>query len=158
MTENKLCNPQKSSFGMDGNKAVMIFWLVAAALMISPYTCILSFICPLIFFLKEKDSEFVRFHALQSMIYSIIFTIANLVIGFLCIWSAWIPGVRQIDKAQQTAEVRYCALVKVDFLPYMFGLIFLLIAVLVIVKANTYEAYKLPIAGPIAEKKYFKED
>ena len=152
MTENKLCNPQKSSFGMDGNKAVMIFWLVASAFMIYPFSAPLAFICPLIFFLKEKESVFVRFHALQCLIYSIVFGILNIPIGVLSI----LPLA--VDKSTQTADVRYCPIIKVDFLPYLLGLVFILLAVLVIVKANSYEAYKLPIAGPIAEKKYFKED
>ena len=152
MTENKLCNPQKSSFGMDGNKAVIIFWLVAGVLMIYPFSAPLSFICPLIFLLKEKESSFVRFHAHQCMIYSIVFAIVNSPIGILSI----LPLA--VDKSQQTAEVRYCPIIKVDFLPYLLGIIFLVLAVLVIAKANTYEAYKLPIAGPIAEKAQLKED
>lgn len=156
MTENKLCNPQKSSFGMDGNIAVIIFWAVAAVLMISPYTCVLSFICPLIFLLKEKESAFVRFHAEQCVIYSVIFSIGNLIVGFLADWSQYLKLV--IDTSTQTVETRYAPLIKVAFLPYIFGIIFAALAVLVIIKANTYEAYKLPVAGPIAEKAQLKDE
>ena len=151
MTENKLLDPQKSSFGMDANKAVLIFWLAAGLLMLYPFVAPVAFIVPLIFLLKEKESSFVRFHAFQCMIYAIIFAIINIPIGILSI----LPLA--IDKSQQTADVRYCPIIKVDFLPYLVGILFLLIAALVISKSMSYEAYKLPVAGPMAEKKYLAD-
>lgn len=152
MTENKLCDPHKSSLGMDANKPVIIFWLVASVLMFIPFGGVLSFVCPLVFLIMEKESAFVRFHAWQCMIYSIILGIINIPICILTV----LPLA--VDTAQQTAEVRYCPIIKVDFLPYLLGIVMLVLGILVIVKANSYEAYKLPIAGPIAEKKAFAED
>lgn len=60
----------KSSTGLDENIAALV------SILFAPITS-------LIFFLIEKDSKFVKFHALQSGILGVAILIANIVLGFI---------------------------------------------------------------------------
>lgn len=67
---DKLDNIGKSSTGMDENVAALI------AIFFAPVTSI-------IFFLIEKESKFVKFHALQSGILAVVLFILYTVLGFI---------------------------------------------------------------------------
>ena len=60
----------KSSTGLDENVAALI------SIIFAPLTSIL-------FFLIEKDSKFVKFHALQSGILAVGLIVLNIVLGFI---------------------------------------------------------------------------
>jgi uncharacterized membrane protein len=74
-----------SSIGIDPNiaGAISYFWIIG-----------------LIFFLIEKQNRFVRFHALQGLLYGIAFAIVSIVLGFIpyvwylgdLFWLLWIVG------------------------------------------------------------------
>ncbi len=107
---------KKSSTGLDSNIAGLL-------------TYVLGWITGLVFFLLEDKDEFVRFHAMQSIIVFGAITVLSIVLGILFI---------------------------VPFLGPILGA-FLWIATLVLwiilmVKAYQGERYKLPIAGNLAEK------
>ncbi|HEY7348313.1 MAG TPA: DUF4870 domain-containing protein [Ktedonobacterales bacterium] len=74
-----------SSIGIDANiaGALSYFWIIG-----------------LIFFLIEKQNKFVRFHALQGLLYGVGFAILAFILGYLpyvwvlgdLFWIAWIIG------------------------------------------------------------------
>jgi len=72
----KLEKIEKSSTGLDENVAALI------SILFAPITS-------LIFFLVEKDSKFVKFHALQSGILAVGLVLLNIVLGFIPV-SGWI--------------------------------------------------------------------
>lgn len=103
---------KKSSTGLDENIAGLLCYAF-------------GWISGLIFFLIEKDSRFVRFHAVQSMV---VFGAVSV------IW--WIVG-------------------KVPFLwliSPILGIAILVLYILLIYKAYKGEMFKLPVSGDIAEK------
>ena len=103
----------KSSTGMDENVAGLLCYL-------------LGWVTGLIFFLIEKDSKFVRYHAIQSMV----------VFGFIFVVSMILQYIPFIG-------------------PILAGLIGLLGIILwIILMVNAYQGKKLKIAGAgsIAEK------
>ncbi|NDL68274.1 DUF4870 domain-containing protein [Anaerotalea alkaliphila] len=67
---NKLDPIGKSSLGMDEN--------VAAAL-----SYVAGFITGIIFFVMEKDSKFVKFHAMQSIAISVAITVLGFILGII---------------------------------------------------------------------------
>lgn len=67
---NKLEKIEKSSTGLDENVAALI------SIVFAPITS-------LIFFLIEKDSKFVKFHALQSGILAIALLLLNIILGVI---------------------------------------------------------------------------
>ena len=104
---------EKSSTGLDENVAGLLCY-------------VLGWVTGLVFFLIEKDSKFVRFHAMQSIIVFGVLSVASIILG-------WIPVIG----------------------PVIGGLISLLALVLwiiLMIKAYQGEKFKLPWAGDIAEK------
>ena len=105
---------EKSSTGLEANVAGLLCyvgWWVSG----------------LVFILIEKESKFVRFHALQSIYVFGVLTIAMIVLG-------WIPVLGVV----------------------LVGLIWVLCVVLwiiLMVKAYQGTMFKLPWAGDLAEKK-----
>ncbi len=103
----------KSSTGLEENVAGLLCY-------------ILGWVSGLVFFLIEKDSKFVKFHAMQSIItfvaLMIIMWIANVIplIGWL------IAG--------------------------LVGLLALVLWIILMIKAYQGEKFKLPVIGDLAEK------
>lgn len=110
---NKLETIGKSSTGMDENVAALL------AVLFMPVTSI-------IFFFIEKDSKFVKFHALQSGIISVGLFVLGFVFGLIPV-IGWILAL---------------LLPLLSFVLYIFMLI----------KAYQGEWLELPIVGEIAMK------
>ena len=100
---------EKSSTGLDANVAAML-----------SYVC--GVITGLIFFLIEKQSPYVRFHAMQSMLLSVAFFVLSIVSG-------WLP-----------------------VLGLIVTLAGLVLWIVLMVKAYHGERWKLPMIGDLAER------
>ena len=87
---------------------------------------VLGWITGIIFLLLEKDNQFVRFHAVQSIVVFGAVTVADIILQFIPVigWVlAWIIGVGAF-----------------------------ILWIVLMVKAYQGQTYKLPIAGNIAER------
>ncbi len=93
---------------------------------------VLGWITGLILFLTEEKDEFIRFHAMQSIIFFGAVTAVLIVFGIL----EWIPFIGLLF-------VVLTALV---------GLFAFVMWIILMVKAYQGERFKLPIAGDMAEK------
>jgi uncharacterized membrane protein len=122
----------KSSTGLDENVAALLSY-------------IFGWVSGLIFFLIEKDSRLVRFHAMQSILLNVLIAVAGIVL--------WIV----------TLVLLFLGAAIGDFVGAIFGLLItlvwilfsvgLLIAVILcLVKAFQRQYFKLPIIGNLAEK------
>ena len=103
----------KTSLGLDEN--------IEAAL-----SYVFGFLSGIIFYLLEKRSKFVRFHAMQSVVVFLPFAILQRVLGVIP-FLGWI-------------------------ISWLLGLIGFILWVVLIIKAYQGEWFKAPIAGDIAEK------
>ncbi len=118
MSEQKAIDPSsmkpapKTSSGLEPNVAGLLCYLV-------------GWITGLIFFLIEKENEFVRFHALQSILVSVVLIIIGIILGLIPILG-WI------------------------LLIFVYIGSFIL-WILMMVKAYQGKKVKLPIIGKIAE-------
>jgi len=90
---------------------------------------VLGWITGLIFFLIEEKDEFVRFHAMQSLIVFGAITVVSIVLGILFM----IPFLGPVLGA-------------------FFWIATVVLWIILMVKAYQGERYKLPIAGNLAEK------
>ena len=99
----------KSSSGMDVN--------LAAAL-----SYVLGWLTGLIFFVIEKESKYVKFHAMQSIIFSVAWTILSILLVVTVVG------------------------------PMFLGIVGLVVWVICIIKAYSGEMFKLPVIGDMAEK------
>ena len=122
----------KSSTGLDENIAALLSY-------------VFGWVSGLIFFLIEKDSRLVRFHAMQS----ILLNAAALVIGIV-LWVAWaivaIMFAMVSDTMASLVSVLFGLVIMVFYLALFIGVIFCLI------KAYQKQYFKLPVLGNFAEK------
>jgi uncharacterized membrane protein len=113
MTEETKGSSKETSTGMQPNLEALLSYLF-------------GFITGLVFYLIEKKSKFVRFHAMQSMIVFGAFFVINFVLLVIPI----------LGLALST----------------LLSLVSITLWVLLMIKAYQGEYFKLPIAGDIAEK------
>ena len=130
--------PETSSTGLQQNVAgaISYIWIVG-----------------LVFFLMEKENRFIRFHALQSIIYGITMTvvmiglmIVNVILAFVIAAIAGTAG----STAGGLAGLVVSLVSLVIWL--IFPLLMVLGLVLAAIRAYQGKIFKFPIIGNIAEK------
>ena len=122
----------KSSTGLDENVAALLSY-------------IFGWISGLIFFLIEKDSRLVRFHAMQSILFNVSVGVLAFVLWFVVFIVLLI--VSQVSEALSTIVGLLITLI---WLALLVGI--LIAWVLCLVKAFQSQYFKLPIIGNFAEK------
>ena len=105
---------EKSSTGLEANVAGLLCY-------------VLGWVSGLVFFLIERDSKFVRFHALQSIYVFGTLTVAWIVLG-------WIPVLGVVFRV-------------------LTGLFAIILWIILIIKAYQGEMFKVRWAGDSAEKR-----
>jgi uncharacterized membrane protein len=122
----------KSSTGLDENIAALLSY-------------IFGWVSGLVFFLIEKDSRLVRFHAMQSLLFNVVIAVVGIALWIVLFVVFMIAA--QISGVLTTLLSLVSILVWVLFLIVIFGgLIFCL------VKAFQGQYFKLPVIGNFAEK------
>ena len=103
----------KSSTGLQENVAALLSYLV-------------GWVTGIIFFVIEKESKFVKFHAMQSIITFAGLTIITWIISIIPI----VGGV----------------------ISWLIGVLMLVLWILLMIKAYQGKKFKLPVAGDLADK------
>lgn len=104
---------EKTSMGLDENIAGLLCY-------------VLMWVSGLVFFLMEKENQFVRFHAMQSIITFGSLTVIGLVISVVPLLG-WIVS-------------------------YLLSLLALALWIILMIKAYQKTWFKLPLVGDLAEK------
>ena len=127
----------KSSTGMDANVAALLSY-------------IFTWLTGLIFFLIEKESRYVRFHAMQAILlgvaFIIIWFVLNFILGALLFSSVTAAGLFGMIFASGTMAGM------LGMIMMLIWLAFLGIIILCCVKAYQGQMFKLPIIGDMAER------
>ena len=122
----------KSSTGLDENIAALLSY-------------IFGWVSGLIFFLIEKDSRLVRFHAMQSIMFNVLV--------YILLFVVWIATFVLWMVAAAIGDVFGMIVGILSFLLWtVFGVGVLIAAILCLVKAYQGQYFKLPIIGNFAEK------
>ena len=122
----------KSSTGLDENIAALLSY-------------VFGWLSGLIFFLIEKDSRLVRFHAMQS----ILLNAAALILG-IGLWIVWV--VVAIVLAQVSEVMASLVSIVLGLLMFVFYIGILIGVVFCLIKAFQGQYFKLPVIGNFAEK------
>jgi uncharacterized membrane protein len=122
----------KSSTGLDENVAALLSY-------------IFGWVSGLIFFLIEKDSRLVRFHAMQSILLNVSIGVLAFVVWIIVFILLLV--VSQISDALSTIVGLLMTLI---WLAFSVGI--LIAWILCLVKAYQSQYFKLPIIGNFAEK------
>ena len=112
----------KTSMGLDENVEGALCYL-------------LGFITGIIFLVMEKDSKFVKFHAVQSTIISLGLWVFNMIITSILF-----------------ATFSYSMFGIIGMVSSLISLVMLVLWIILIMKAYQGEKFKLPVIGDIAEK------
>lgn len=120
----------KSALGLDGNLAAALGYPIG--------------IIALILIFMEKDNRFVKFHALQSIFFYIMYVVV--IIAYIIITSIITFVLTQISSALALIGLLFWLFTIVLVLAFLGALIF------AAVKAYGNNWFKLPIVGNMAEK------
>lgn len=122
----------KSSLGLDENIAALLAYLF-------------GWVSGLIFFLLEKDSKLVRFHAMQSILFNVVILVLSVVL--------WIVSFVLILMMAMLPDVMASLMGLVTSLIWLVFSVALLVGwILCLVRAYQGTFFKLPIIGNMAEK------
>lgn len=142
---NKKFEPHASSLGIDANIVMLIAYFGGILVSFIPVINSLAWTVPLLIFLLEKDSKYVKFHALQSLFMEIFGLIIGLIVVILLgisTASALLSGsLNMLGVAGITSLVSLI----VSILMFIFSIV-------AAIKGWSYECYKIPIIGTLAEK------
>ncbi|HSL54115.1 MAG TPA: DUF4870 domain-containing protein [Pyrinomonadaceae bacterium] len=124
--------PAKSSTGLDENIAALLSY-------------VFGWLSGLIFFLIEKDSRLVRFHAMQSLLFNVLF-------GVLAI-ALWVVLFIGFLIASQISGALTTLLSLVSVLIWVVLFIAIVVGwIMCLIKAFQGQYFKLPVIGNFAEK------
>ncbi len=118
---------EKSSTGLDPNIAGFLCYLA-------------GWITGLIFYLTEKESDYVRFHAMQSIVFSVALIVLFIAISILGTILGAVPVIGAIVGL---------LLGLASFVVWIGAFV---LWIILMVKAYQGERYKLPVLGDMAEK------
>ncbi len=114
----------KTSSGLEQNTAALLTYLF-------------TWVTGLIFYLIEKDNKYVRFHAMQSILFGVAMVVAGIVLVILTTLLRYIPFIGGMTSM---------------LLSFAYWIGTVAIWILLMVKAFQGERYKLPFIGNIAER------
>ncbi len=137
--------PHKSSLGIEANIAVLIAYLGGAVISFIPGVRYVAFLVPLIVFILEKESKFVRFHAMQSFALYIL----NLVFVLLLtlITNLITPSLAFSSPGAALATISLIGIIGTGI-----SLVILVLAIIAVVNGFQYKEYRLPVLGNLAAK------
>jgi uncharacterized membrane protein len=122
----------KSSTGLDENLAALLSY-------------VFGWISGLIFFLIEKDSRLVRFHAMQSILLSGTVSVIAIAIWVLSLINVFVIG-------SISGILSLLISVVVGLVAFVLFIGFFIAAIMCLVKAYQGQYFKLPFFGNMAEK------
>lgn len=147
-------------FGLDANIVAALSYVASVILGMIPVVGTVAWLAPLIVYLVEKQSNFVKKHAMQAFLLGcvtgaagLLFMIVSLMSGFTGLASTVTAGIAGAEAAAAGSAIAM-------LLPLLiFGLLFLVLALLVliakifgIIGAAKYEEVKIPLVTKLTEK------
>ncbi|MDL2236465.1 hypothetical protein LJC56_01325 [Christensenellaceae bacterium OttesenSCG-928-K19] len=138
--------PHRSSIGMNANLWALLLYLITLGLGWVPTLYYFAWIFPLIFFLTETSSSFVRYHAMQATSIFIFNAIARAVCDIISFAVAF----------SSLSSLFSAFYVQAPAAPAIIGIvltgIFDIFAILFMIKAYQYQWYQMPVFSALAFK------
>lgn len=146
--KNEIYSPQKSSIGnLNANVMALVCYLASAVVSLIPVVRYVAWLAPLALFLMEKESKFVKFHAMQSFLLHVV----SAVLGFLVtVVLGGILGAGSLSAATYAAAAGIAGLI--GLLTTIISLAILVFAIIAMVGAYQYKETHIPILGGIAQR------
>jgi uncharacterized membrane protein len=144
-----IIEPHKSSFGMDANIVSLLIFIIIAVVSWVPYLGWLAWAVPLVFFLIEKNSKFVKFQAVQALVIGIIRAAIVIILQIFI----WILTPKDFQSALNYLSGRgWGAWALLGTFSTIIGLAITVLIVYLVIMAYGYKQVELPFIDPIAAK------
>ena len=143
--------PHKSSLGMDANILALLVYLATGVLSWIPGVKYVAWLAPLVLFLIEKDSMFVKFHALQAFVLNLFGAVIGFVVAI--IFGGIVAAMVLNPLGGWGAAAFLTGLIGV--LTIVISIAITVFTIIAMVKAYGYTEYQIPLLGKLA-KKYCK--
>ncbi len=144
---NAKIEPHKSTIGgMDANLLALIAYIASTAIGFIPLLRYFAWLAPLVIFFMEKESGFVKFHAMQAFVINLI----GAALGFVV--SVLIGGTVAVaigGRYANAAAMGFAGII--GLLTTVISLVILVFAVIAMINAYKYGMYHIPLAGKVAE-------
>ncbi len=139
--------PHKSSLAeLDGNVLAVLVYVIAYVMLWLPYVSYFAWAGPLIVYLMEKRSPFVKFHAMQALILSVIHLLVGIVVSIIL----GLITVAAIAATQSPFGLS--GLILIPVVTFLVNAAFTVFAVIAAVNAYKYNEYEIPLVGKLARK------
>jgi len=146
--KNEIYNPHQSSIGnLNANVMALICYVASVVVGFIPVLRYVAWLVPLALFLMEKQSEFVKFHAMQSFLLHVVGAVLSLVVSVVL---GGIVGAGSLNAATFYAAVGIAGII--GLLITVISIVILVFAIIAMVGAYRYKETHIPIIGDIAEK------
>ena len=143
----KTVEPHKSSlWNMDANLLALLVYLVPLVLgFITLFSlALIAWVIPLIVFLMEKKSDFVRFHAMQCLVLYIF----SFALGIAIIMVA--GGTMIISVITDSIVGFISAYIGTIVIYGLVSIVLLIVEVIAMIKAYNHKEYHIPVLGKLA--------
>ena len=145
MNGNQKVEPHRSSLGMDANVMALITYLAAFVLSWIPVIQYVAWLAPLIIFFIEKQSAFVRFHAMQALLLEAVSWVFAVIFGI-------------ITASMLLNPYSWGAIGAISTISIIISIALTVVAILTLVKAYGYVEFRLPVIGNLAANIAYKRN
>lgn len=141
---NKTVQPHKSSIAnLDANLVALLSYLVTSLCLMIPALGYVAWIVPLVVFLLENKSMFVKKHAVQSLVIHILSAVVSLVLRVI------IGGLLGLLFFGPFTKVSIGIIGLFGIMSTVFAIAVIVFSILAMIRAYQYVDYDIPIIGPI---------
>lgn len=145
---NKTYECHKSSIGsMDANVMALLAYIVSVVIGWIPGLRYFAWLAPLVIYFIEKDSAFVKFHAMQAFMLEVL---GGVITFILTVIIGGIVGAAMYNPYNAYAAVGITGIVAL--LAGIISIIITIFAIIAMVNAYRYKEYCIPIVGNITSK------
>ncbi|HBU11242.1 MAG TPA: hypothetical protein DEB31_00435 [Clostridiales bacterium] len=144
--------PHKSTTGMNANDWVALLYIITIVLGWIPGAYYVAWVLPLIFYLTEKQSDFVRYYAIQAVAAYVINAIVRIIIDII------VTAV-SISLAFSTATFNPFGtimgsggIVAASAIAVIVTLIIMIFCLIALSNAYRYRSYDIPMVSRLAQK------
>lgn len=145
---NNQIQPHKSTIvDLQANIMALLCYIISAVLSFIPGISYVAWLAPLVIFFLEKESHFIKFHAMQAFVLNVI----GAVLGFLV--TVVLGGIFAVSLFNPYSSVAAFGFVGIiGILSGAISLIVLVLAIIAMIKAYKYFEYGIPVIGGLTVK------
>ncbi len=138
--------PHKSFLDLDANLVMLIAYFGAVIVSFIPGISILAWAVPLVVYFVEKDSKYVKFHAMQSLLLEAIGVAVSIIIGIL------FTTIFTLILFSGSGTGAFGLVGLTGIIAIIVPIVLFIFSIVAAIKSWNYECYKIPVIGDWAEK------